>query len=97
MSKGSRKRGSLEQHRRTSSSKTTKGNLALVPPDLTSLLKGLYGTVANQLDLDPLYVRRVARGEDHSELIENALSRELKAIVKRIERRGGSKKQSRTR
>jgi hypothetical protein len=57
----------------------------------------MYGTVANQLDLDPLYVSRVARGEDHSKLIENALSRELMAIVKRIERRGGSKKQSRTR
>jgi hypothetical protein len=47
-------------------------------------LRGLYGKVAQQLDLDPLYVSRVARGEGQSQRVEEALARELEHIVESL-------------
>lgn len=52
------------------------------PYNLASLLRGFYGRVARQMDLDPSYVSRVARGERQSEPIEAALEREMKRIVR---------------
>jgi hypothetical protein len=52
--------------------------------DLASLVRGLYGRVARQLDLDPSYVSRVARGERQSEAIEAALEREMSRIMKSV-------------
>ena len=49
---------------------------------LASLIRGLYGRVASQLDVDPSYVSRVARGERLSEEIEAALEHEMRKIMK---------------
>lgn len=58
-----------------------KRNVITTPYNLASLVRGLYGRVARQLDLDPSYVSRVARGERQSETIEIALEREMKRIL----------------
>jgi hypothetical protein len=52
--------------------------------DLASVVRGLYGRVARELDLDPSYVSRVARGERQSETVEAALEREMKRIIRMI-------------
>ena len=52
--------------------------------DLASIVRGLYGRVARELDLDPSYVSRVARGERQSETVEAALEREMKRIIRMI-------------
>ena len=57
-----------------------KGNVSTTPYNLASVVRGLYGRVARQLDLDPSYVSRVARGERQSEVIEVALEREMRRI-----------------
>ena len=59
-----------------------KGSLSAPPLHFASLLRGFYGRVAKQLDLDPSYVSRVARGERQSETIEAALEREMKRIIR---------------
>ena len=58
------------------------GNSITTPYNLASLIRGLYGRVAEQLDLDPSYVSRVARGERQSQEIEIALEREMKRILR---------------
>jgi hypothetical protein len=52
--------------------------------NLASVVRGLYGRVAEELDVDPSYVSRVARGERQSETVEAALSREMKRILKMV-------------
>ena len=59
-----------------------KGGISAPPLHFASLFRGFYGRVAKQLDLDPSYVSRVARGERQSETIEAALEREMKRIVR---------------
>jgi hypothetical protein len=54
---------------------------------LASLLKNLYGRVARRLKLDPSFVSRAARGELHSQQVEDALAAELKKIVKRVDKK----------
>ena len=44
-------------------------------------LCGLYSRVANRLKVDRSYVSRVARGERHSEEIEQVLSAEFNRIT----------------
>jgi hypothetical protein len=58
-----------------------KRDVSTTPYNFASLVRGLYGRVARQLDLDPSYVSRVARGERQSEVIESALEREMKRIM----------------
>jgi hypothetical protein len=58
-----------------------KGSVSAHPLHFASLFRGFYGRVARQLDLDPSYVSRVARGERQSETIEAALEREMKRIM----------------
>jgi hypothetical protein len=58
-----------------------KSNVSTTSFNLASLVRGLYGRVARQLDLDPSYVSRVARGERQSEAIEAALEREMKRVM----------------
>ena len=48
---------------------------------LASLTRGLYRRVADELDLDPSYVSRVARGERQSPAIQARLRREISKIV----------------
>jgi hypothetical protein len=52
--------------------------------DLASIVRGLYGRVARELDLDPSYISRVARGERQSETVEAALEREMKRIIRMV-------------
>ena len=59
-----------------------KGGLSAPPLHFASLFRGFYGRVARQLDLDPSYVSRVARGERQSEAIETALEREMNRIIR---------------
>src|SRR5260221_10629876 len=58
-----------------------KGSVSAPPLHFASMFRGFYGRVARQLDLDPSYVSRVARGERQSETIEAALEREMKRIM----------------
>jgi hypothetical protein len=60
----------------------SRDNSITTPYNLASLIRGLYGRVAEQLDLDPSYVSRVARGERRSQEIEIALEREMKRILR---------------
>jgi hypothetical protein len=46
-----------------------------------SVFRGIYKRVADQLQVDPSYVSRVARGERQSDDIEASLERELKRIM----------------
>jgi hypothetical protein len=62
------------------------GGSSAGPPDLADLLRGLYERVARQLNLDPYYVSRVARGELPSKTVEDALRRELVRIKALTER-----------
>jgi len=48
-------------------------------------LCGLYSRVARQLGVDRSYVSRVARGERHSEPIEQALTSEFERIMNECE------------
>jgi transcriptional regulator with XRE-family HTH domain len=57
------------------------------PPDLASLIRGLYARVARELGVDPSYVSRVARSERESETVEAELRRQLAEIVKRLNKR----------
>jgi hypothetical protein len=47
-----------------------------------SLYRGIYSRVARQLDIDPSYVSRVARGERQSAKVEAALLKEMQRIEK---------------
>ncbi len=64
-----------------SKSTGTKTSAGQPPRDLASRIRGLYGRVARQLDVDPSYVSRVARGERQSEAVVAVLRRELTKIV----------------
>jgi hypothetical protein len=68
--------------------KTTGNHSAAPSGDLADLLRGLYGRVARRLELNPSYVRRVARGERDSEIVEKAIERELRAIMNTWKRKG---------
>jgi hypothetical protein len=43
--------------------------------------RGLYDRIAKELDVDPSYVSRVARGERKSKVIETALRKEMDRIL----------------
>ncbi len=45
-------------------------------------LCGLYSRVARKLSVDRSYVSRVARGERHSDAVENAISSEFDRVMK---------------
>lgn len=47
-----------------------------------SLYRGIYSRVARQLEIDPSYVSRVARGERRSTKVEAALLKEIRRIEK---------------
>ena len=47
-----------------------------------SLYRGIYSRVARQLNIDPSYVSRVARGERQSAKVEAALLKEMQRIEK---------------
>ncbi len=48
-------------------------------------LCGLYSRVARRFQVDRSYVSRVARGERHSEQIEQALTTEFDRIMNRLQ------------
>ena len=58
-----------------------KKSRAPYPKNIASVIRGLYGRVARQLQVDPSYVSRVARQERRSETIEAALRREIGRII----------------
>ena len=58
----------------------TKQKMSIVNRYVQSLC-GLYSRVARQLSVDRSYVSRVARGERHSEAVENAISTEFDRIM----------------
>jgi hypothetical protein len=80
---------SLDRKRQRESRTVNNVSSTHAPKDLASLVRGLYGRVACQLDVDPSYVSRVARRERRSEIVEDALRRELKKIVDNINKRRG--------
>lgn len=84
--------------RKSKSPKSENFTLRDAPKDLASLVRGLYRRVASQLNLDPSYVSRVARSERESEIVAEALRRELRRIVQTISNRhDGAKKRKKTR
>jgi hypothetical protein len=80
---------SMNRKRRHKSRTVTNATFTRPPNDLASLIRGLYRRVARQLEVDPSYVSRVARGERQSRKIEDALKRELNKIVQHIKTRRG--------
>jgi hypothetical protein len=58
----------------------SKQKMSIVNRYVQSLC-GLYSRVARQLSVDRSYVSRVARGERHSEAVENAISSEFDRIM----------------
>lgn len=54
------------------------------PHNLASIFRGLYARVSERLDVHPSFVSRVARGERQSEVIEAALMRETRRIMKKL-------------
>ena len=58
----------------------TKQKMSVVNRYVQSLC-GLYSRVARQLSVDRSYVSRVARGERHSETVENAISCEFDRVM----------------
>ena len=61
------------------------------PPNLASLIRGLYRRVSQTLKVHPSYVSRVARGERRSEAVENEIRSELRKIVNSFHPRSRSK------
>jgi hypothetical protein len=57
------------------------------PPNIASLIRGLYARVAHELKVDPSYVSRVARQERRSVTIEASLKREIRRIIALIKAR----------
>src|ERR1700727_204340 len=49
--------------------------------ELLSVFRGLYKRVAVQLDVDPSYVSRVARGERQAPLVTEALRKEIQRVL----------------
>ena len=49
--------------------------------ELLSVFRGLYKRVAVQLDVDPSYVSRVARGERQAPLVAEALRKEIQRVL----------------
>src|SRR5579862_5468954 len=86
-------RGSLHRKQKRKPRRDT-ATFKFAPNDLASLLRGLYHRVARQLDVDPSYVSRVARGERRSKKIEDALRRELNKIVNYINKRRRAKRKA---
>ncbi len=62
----------------------TKLNLTTQSPQ--TLYRGLYVRIARQLDVDPSYVSRVARGDRRSSEVESALSQALEEINRQLGR-----------
>ena len=58
----------------------TKNKMSVVNRYVQSLC-GLYSRVARQLRVDRSYVSRVARGERHSEVVEQAISTEFDRVM----------------
>lgn len=46
-----------------------------------SVFRGIYKRVAVQLDVDPSYVSRVARGQRHAPLVFEALRQEIQRVL----------------
>lgn len=80
--------------RRRKSPKPDEFTMADAPKDLASLVRGLYHRIATQLDLDPSYVSRVARNERKSEIVADALRREIRRIVQIVSKRSGRSEKS---
>jgi hypothetical protein len=64
----------------TMNEQDTKYKMSVVNRYVQSLC-GLYSRVARQLSVDRSYVSRVARGERHSDAVENAISTEFDRIM----------------
>ncbi|HVO81001.1 MAG TPA: hypothetical protein VMT28_09730 [Terriglobales bacterium] len=54
------------------------------PVSPQALYRGLYVRIARNLGVDPSYVSRVARGQRHSAIVEEALRRELDGISRKL-------------
>lgn len=46
-----------------------------------SVFRGIYKRVALQLDVDPSYVSRVARGQRHAPFVSEALRKEIQRVL----------------
>lgn len=70
---------------------SVRGTFDGAPINLASLVRGLYGRVAQQVGVDPSYVSRVARDERRSQTISNALQKELNRIGRLISKQRGKR------
>jgi hypothetical protein len=85
MTKPSRKARRFLTRRRTSKSGTVSSvTFERVPLELSRHIRGLYGRVAHRLGVDTSYVSRVARGEDKSGIVEDALRDELIRVAAHV-------------
>jgi len=68
-------------------------------PDITthafealSVFRGIYKRVAVQLDVDPSYVSRVARGQRHAPFVSEALRKEIQRVLGKVGLQDGNGK-----
>lgn len=52
--------------------------------DALSVFRGIYKRVAVQLDVDPSYVSRVARGQRHAPFVSEALRKEIQRVLGKV-------------
>jgi|HubBroStandDraft_3_1064219.scaffolds.fasta_scaffold391026_2 hypothetical protein len=52
--------------------------------EVLSVFRGLYKRVAVQLDVDPSYVSRVARGQRQAPLVAEALRKEIQRVLGKV-------------
>jgi hypothetical protein len=57
-----------------------------------SVFRGIYKRVAVQLDIDPSYVSRVARGERNAAFVSEALRKEIQRVLGKVGLHNGNGK-----
>jgi hypothetical protein len=58
-----------------------KSDITTLPLQSLAVFRGIYKRVATQLDIDPSYVSRVARGERNAPYVSDALRKEIQRAM----------------
>jgi hypothetical protein len=59
-----------------------------------SVFRGIYKRVATELDVDPSYVSRVARGQRHATFVSEALRKEIQRVLGKAGLQNGNGKKN---
>jgi hypothetical protein len=61
-----------------------KSDITMQSLEALSVFRGIYKRVAVQLDIDPSYVSRVARGERNAAFVSEALRKEIQRVLGKV-------------